>query len=62
MSTPNAGVVPPAATGDPARGPALPVRNPYTGEVDYEITPPTPGEAVRGEGLTAVRPRAQDFG
>src|ERR1700733_6593847 len=23
---------------------SLPVRNPYTGEVDYEITPPTAGE------------------
>jgi acyl-CoA reductase-like NAD-dependent aldehyde dehydrogenase len=25
----------------------LPVRNPYTGEVDYEITPPTPEELTR---------------
>ena len=23
---------------------SLPVRNPYTGEVDYEITPPAPEE------------------
>jgi succinate-semialdehyde dehydrogenase / glutarate-semialdehyde dehydrogenase len=23
---------------------SLPVRNPYTGEFDYEITPPTPEE------------------
>jgi len=26
---------------------SLPVRNPYTGEVDYEITPPTPEELAR---------------
>ena len=25
----------------------LPVRNPYTGEVDYTITPPTPEELTR---------------
>jgi acyl-CoA reductase-like NAD-dependent aldehyde dehydrogenase len=58
MSTPNAGVVPPAATGDPARGPALPVRNPYTGEVDYEITPPTPGELTGiCDALRAAQPK-----
>jgi acyl-CoA reductase-like NAD-dependent aldehyde dehydrogenase len=34
MSTPNGSV-------------HLPVRNPYTGEVDYEITPPTPEELTR---------------
>jgi hypothetical protein len=26
---------------------SLPVRNPYTGEVDYEITPPAPEELAR---------------
>jgi acyl-CoA reductase-like NAD-dependent aldehyde dehydrogenase len=25
----------------------IPVRNPYTGEFDYEITPPTPEELAR---------------
>ena len=44
MSIPNGGVVPAAAPADPARGRTLPVRNPYTGEIDYEITPPTAGQ------------------
>ena len=32
----------------------LPVRNPYTGVVDYEITPPTPAELA----VTCDRMRA----
>lgn len=37
---------------------SLPVRNPYTGEVDYEITPPAPEELARiCAGLTLFKTR-----
>jgi acyl-CoA reductase-like NAD-dependent aldehyde dehydrogenase len=44
MTIQNGSAVPPVGPGDPARGRTLPVRNPYTGEVDYQITPPSPEE------------------
>ena len=44
MSTPNGRVPDAAGTAARPRGRALPVKNPYTGEVDYQITPPTPAE------------------
>ena len=44
MIIPNEGVAPPAATGARPSRVALPVQNPYTGEVDYQITPPTEQE------------------
>ena len=44
MSKPNDPLSHPAGTGDRPPGGKLPVRNPYTGEVDYEITPPTQEE------------------
>ncbi len=34
-------------TAQAGRPRAIPVRNPYTGEVDYEITPPSPEELAR---------------
>jgi succinate-semialdehyde dehydrogenase/glutarate-semialdehyde dehydrogenase len=40
MREPNGPLSHPAGTGDRPPGGKLPVRNPYTGEVDYEITPP----------------------
>lgn len=44
MTTQNGGAVPPLApAGSPGRT-TLPVRNPYSGAIDYEITPPTPAE------------------
>lgn len=44
MSTQNGRVAPAGGTGGPPPGRKLPVKNPYTGEVDYEIAPPTPAE------------------
>ena len=44
MSTPNGSVSYPAGTRDRLPGGTLPVTNPYTGEVDYQITPPTEQE------------------
>jgi succinate-semialdehyde dehydrogenase / glutarate-semialdehyde dehydrogenase len=44
MSTPNGRVPPASGTGGRPPGRKLPVRNPYTGEVDYEITPPAAEE------------------
>jgi succinate-semialdehyde dehydrogenase / glutarate-semialdehyde dehydrogenase len=41
MSTPNGRVVSPGGKQDRPPGRTLPVKNPYTGEVDYQITPPT---------------------
>ena len=42
MSSQNEGVPPPAATGARTSRVTLPVKNPYTGEVDYQITPVPP--------------------
>ena len=44
MSTPNGRVTDAAGTAGLPPGRTLPVKNPYTGEVDYQITPPTPAE------------------
>ena len=47
MSTQNGRVSPAGGTGGTGGRPPgrkLPVKNPYTGEVDYEIIPPTPAE------------------
>jgi len=50
MSIPNESVPLPQGTG--ARPPrvTLPVTNPYTGEVDYQITPPTEQELTELSG------------
>ena len=44
MSNQNGRVSSPGGPLDRPAGVRLPVKNPYTGEVDYEITPPTPEE------------------
>ena len=44
MSTPNGRVTDAAGTAGLPPGRTLPVKNPYTGEVDYQITPPTLAE------------------
>ena len=41
MSIPNGSVPSPDAAATRFSGASLPVRNPYTGELDYEITRPT---------------------
>ena len=42
MTIQNGPVSYPEATAGASQARQLPVKNPYTGEVDYQITPPTP--------------------
>jgi acyl-CoA reductase-like NAD-dependent aldehyde dehydrogenase len=58
MSTPNGSVLRPETAPDRPPGTKLPVRNPYTGEVDYEITPPSAGELTGlCDSLRAAQPK-----
>lgn len=56
MSDPSERASHPGGTGGRPSGRSLPVKNPYTGEVDYEITPPTEQElAQRCDALRAAQ-------